>query len=80
MKKIKKIAEGAYFVPSYSIPNVQSHIPGTMNYGIVSSGTSEEDAIIPEDTDVLTQEGFEEILKRVSRPDEVRRVAGKNRT
>ena len=41
--EIKKIAEGAYFVPSYYMPRTESHVPGIVNQAIISGGTFQQE-------------------------------------
>jgi len=51
--KIKKIAEGAYFVPSYYIPVIESRVPGIINQTVISTKTEqpEDDLSNEEDND-----------------------------
>ena len=49
MNEIIKVAEGAYFVPSYSDQTVLQFIPGITNQSIVFSPNLEEEITIYEE-------------------------------
>ena len=70
--KVEQIAEGAFFVPPHYIPNVESHVPGLINLGVVNDIEIDQDK---ENEEGLTREAFDHILRRIRRS--VKQVAAK---
>lgn len=70
--KIRKVSEGAYFVPSYSEQTVLSYQPLISNQTITVKGPEDEGLIAPlEEEGNFTKEDFEKALKRISHKEEV---------
>jgi len=73
---VKKIAEGAFFVPPFYSKNINSRVPGLVSQCITTDELEREDEIT-EQTDDLTKEEFENILKKIARPVRVQRSSKK---
>jgi hypothetical protein len=67
---IRKINEGAYFVPSYSEQTIVSYQPSIANQTIITPIENEEEIVIPTleltEEDNFTKEDFERALRKVA--------------
>lgn len=73
---VRKVAEGAFFVPPYYRTNINSHVPGLVDHGI----TVDEPEFEEETASELTREVFENVLKQIARPVVIQRASKKKRS
>jgi hypothetical protein len=66
---MRKIAEGAYFIPSYSEQTIVSYQPSIASQTILTTMASDEEVIIPTlevtEEDNFTKEDFERTLRKI---------------
>ena len=75
--RIKKVSEGAYFVPSYSVQTIVPFLPGITNQTITSEIEPREN-IAGDEENTFTKEDFEKVLRKVSQPLSHQRDEGRS--
>ena len=69
--KIRKIAEGAYYVPTYYMPMVHTYVPGIINQGVSSRDPKED---VQEDEGVVQPEVIGEVDNQREKKETIKKA------